>query len=377
MPPSLGRVASPQSPPVRRTRSWQAVLAGWPLTPAAPRRTGAARRGPMDKRVCIIGAGSSGIAAAQVLHARGIDFDCFEAGSEVGGNWRYGNDNGMSSAYRVAAHQHLAAADGVRRLPDAARTCRTTRATGRSRSTSTPSSTTSASATRSRSAPRWSRSSRAATGGYDVTLRGRATSTATPASRRPATTPTSSSPTATTGTRAGRSRRSRAPRRSRASSCTRTTTAPPTSLEGKRVLVLGIGNSASDIAVESSRVADETYLAMRRGAHIVPKYLFGVPTDHLTDSPLARGPAAAAAARDGARCCGSRRAGSPTTACPSPTTRCCTRTRRSATTCSPGSATATSRCGPNIDRFEGAQGLLRRRHARPRSTWSSTAPATR
>jgi hypothetical protein len=29
---------------------------------------------------------------------------------------------------------------------------------------------------------------------------------------------------------------------------------------------------------------------MRRGAHILPKYLFGVPTDHLTDSPLARGP---------------------------------------------------------------------------------------
>src|SRR5215471_5010034 len=51
-------------------------------------------------RVCIIGAGSSGIAACQVLHARGIPFDCFEAGSAVGGNWRYDNDNGMSSAYR-------------------------------------------------------------------------------------------------------------------------------------------------------------------------------------------------------------------------------------------------------------------------------------
>src|SRR6202012_546998 len=51
-------------------------------------------------RACVIGAGSSGIAAAQVLQARGIDFDCFEKGSEVGGNWRYENDNGMSSAYR-------------------------------------------------------------------------------------------------------------------------------------------------------------------------------------------------------------------------------------------------------------------------------------
>jgi hypothetical protein len=58
----------------------------------------------------------------------------------------------------------------------------------------------------------------------------------------------------------------------------------------KRVLVLGIGNSASDIAVEASRVAAETILSMRRGAHVIPKFLFGVPTDHLTSSPLARGP---------------------------------------------------------------------------------------
>ncbi len=33
------------------------------------------------EKVCIIGAGSSGIAAAQVLDARGIPFDCFEKGS--------------------------------------------------------------------------------------------------------------------------------------------------------------------------------------------------------------------------------------------------------------------------------------------------------
>ena len=52
------------------------------------------------EKTCIIGAGSSGIVAAQVLGARGIQFDCFEKGSAVGGNWRYENDNGMSSAYR-------------------------------------------------------------------------------------------------------------------------------------------------------------------------------------------------------------------------------------------------------------------------------------
>lgn len=45
----------------------------------------------------------------------------------------------------------------------------------------------------------------------------------------------------------------------------------PDALAGKRVLVLGIGNTACDIAVESSRVAASTGLAMRRGTHILPK----------------------------------------------------------------------------------------------------------
>lgn len=52
------------------------------------------------KEVCVIGAGSSGIVAAKTLHQAGVPFDCFEKGSGIGGNWRYGNDNGMSSAYR-------------------------------------------------------------------------------------------------------------------------------------------------------------------------------------------------------------------------------------------------------------------------------------
>lgn len=50
--------------------------------------------------VCIIGAGSSGVTAAKHLKERHVPFDCFEAGSNIGGMWRYENDNGMSSAYR-------------------------------------------------------------------------------------------------------------------------------------------------------------------------------------------------------------------------------------------------------------------------------------
>jgi cation diffusion facilitator CzcD-associated flavoprotein CzcO len=49
-------------------------------------------------RVCVIGAGSSGIATAKVLHERGIGFDVYEKSDRVGGNWVFGNVNGMSSS---------------------------------------------------------------------------------------------------------------------------------------------------------------------------------------------------------------------------------------------------------------------------------------
>ena len=55
----------------------------------------------MTKNTCIIGAGSSGITVAKTLLEQGIPFDCFEKGSGIGGNWRYNNDNNMSSAYKT------------------------------------------------------------------------------------------------------------------------------------------------------------------------------------------------------------------------------------------------------------------------------------
>ncbi len=243
----------------------------------------------MTGRVCIIGAGSSGITVAQVLHARGVEFDCFEVSSEIGGNWRYDNDNEMSSAYEslhINTSRQLmeyAAFPMPADLPDYPNhrqiatyfdafvdhfgfrdkiTFRTEVVTV---------------------AP-------APAGGYDVTVRSvstGATTDAEPETRHyehvvvanghhwdprwpePAFPGVASFPGEQIHAHYYRT---------------------PDPLVGKRVLVLGIGNSACDIAVESSRVAASTDLAMRRGAHIVPKYLLGVPTDRLTDSPMARGP---------------------------------------------------------------------------------------
>jgi hypothetical protein len=55
---------------------------------------------------------------------------------------------------------------------------------------------------------------------------------------------------------------------------------------GRRVLVIGGGNSACDVAVETSRVAARVDLSWRRGYRIVPKFVFGVPSDQLHNQTL-------------------------------------------------------------------------------------------
>jgi hypothetical protein len=47
----------------------------------------------------------------------------------------------------------------------------------------------------------------------------------------------------------------------------------------QRVLVIGAGNSACDIAVEIGRVAKKVCISIRNGQHIFPKFIFGKPTD--------------------------------------------------------------------------------------------------
>jgi cation diffusion facilitator CzcD-associated flavoprotein CzcO len=55
----------------------------------------------------------------------------------------------------------------------------------------------------------------------------------------------------------------------------------PTQFAGKRVLVIGAGNSGCDIAVDAIHHGASCDLSMRRGYHFVPKYIFGKPADTL------------------------------------------------------------------------------------------------
>jgi len=233
--------------------------------------------------VCIIGAGSSGIAAAQVLAEREIEFDCFEMGSDVGGNWRYENDNGVSSAYeslhintsrRAMSFASYPMPDHLPDYPSHWQVAEyfddvvehfslRKHIVFRSEVVKVQPS---------------------AGGGYAVTIRHRDDGVLAETRyydhvivanghhwdpRWPEPAPA--------GDFRGDELHAHYYRTSDV-------------FAGKRVVVLGIGNSATDIAVEASRVAQATYLSMRRGAHILPKYLFGRPTDRLTDSPLAHAP---------------------------------------------------------------------------------------
>ncbi|MGE0818249.1 MAG: flavin-containing monooxygenase [Candidatus Nanopelagicales bacterium] len=58
-------------------------------------------------------------------------------------------------------------------------------------------------------------------------------------------------------------------------------------LRGKRVLVVGAGNTGCDVAVESAQNAAHTFHSTRRGYYYNPKFTLGRPSDQVADSLLA------------------------------------------------------------------------------------------
>lgn len=235
--------------------------------------------------MCVIGAGSSGIASAQVLHSRGVPFDCFEKSSQVGGNWRYRNDNGMSAAYEslhintsrgLMAYRTFPMSPDLPPYPnhrqiadyfDAYVDHFSFRDHIRFRTEVT------------NVAP-------AIGGGWDVTF-GPLDGSAGEETRTYRAVLVAN----------GHHWDPRWPEPPFPGQDTFTgeqlhahSYETPEPFRGRRVLVLGIGNSACDIAVETSRVSERTFLAMRRGAHIVPKFMFGKPTDETNTPFLTRLP---------------------------------------------------------------------------------------
>jgi len=53
---------------------------------------------------------------------------------------------------------------------------------------------------------------------------------------------------------------------------------------GKRVLIVGAGNSGADIACDAAMQADQALISVRRGYHFIPKHVFGMPSDELSET---------------------------------------------------------------------------------------------
>ena len=222
-------------------------------------------------RVCVVGAGVSGLTACKALADFGVPHTCFEASDEVGGNWYFQNPNGVSSAYRslhidiskpsisfrdfpmperypdYPHHTHIF--EWLRDYADAF----DLRA-------------------RIRFDTRVERAERGPDGGWEILL--------------------------DDGTREnfdallvcnGHHWDPRYPDFPGAfdgpqiHSHDYIDPSTPLDLYGKRVLVVGIGNSAVDIVSELARktVSDTVFLSTRSGAYVIPKYIFGKPADQV------------------------------------------------------------------------------------------------
>lgn len=60
----------------------------------------------------------------------------------------------------------------------------------------------------------------------------------------------------------------------------------PSAFEGERVCIVGIGNSACDIADDLTRVAEQVTISTRSSAWVIPKYLLGIPLDQWTSNAM-------------------------------------------------------------------------------------------
>jgi dimethylaniline monooxygenase (N-oxide forming) len=226
-------------------------------------------------KVCVIGAGSSGIAAAKALHGRGIDFDCFEKSDRVGGNWVYKNSNGMSSAYRSL---HINTSRARMEYSDFPMPASYPDFPHHTQIAAYFDAYVDRFGFRERIAFRTGVEHAAKDGGgwrvrlengeersYDALLvaNGHHWDPRWP-----------EPPFAGADDFAGVQLHSHSYLGD-----------DPDFFRDKRVVVLGMGNSAMDIAVEASFTAERVFLAARRGAHVIPKYVFGRPLDQIATLP--------------------------------------------------------------------------------------------
>lgn len=226
-------------------------------------------------KACIIGAGSSGIVAAKVFTEHHIPFDCFEKGSQVGGLWKYNNDNGLSAAYRslhintskrITAYSDFPMPEDYPDYPSHEQMARYFDAYV-DHFGIREKITFNTEVVKVRPAENGQWQVQLSTGeqrSYDAVV----VANGHHWHPRMASFP---------GDFSGEQLHSHHYR-------------TPEPFAGKRVLIIGIGNSAVDIAVDLCQIAQTVFVSTRRSAHILPKFVLGRPIDYFTTPFMTRLP---------------------------------------------------------------------------------------
>jgi cation diffusion facilitator CzcD-associated flavoprotein CzcO len=224
---------------------------------------------PPSPRACVVGAGPCGLTTVKNLLAEGIDFVCYEEASAVGGNWVYDDSSDRRSVYkatklisskRLSEFEDFPMPEDYPDFPSHRQMLYYFNAYA-ARFNLLPNIALN---TRVESAKRlgdgkWSVETagpdgrRVETFDYLLICSGHHRDPLMPDYP---------------GTFTGRTLHSREYKR-------------PEPFTDERVLVVGGGNSACDIAVDVSRVAASTGLSMREGQYILPKIIWGRPIDQL------------------------------------------------------------------------------------------------
>lgn len=221
-----------------------------------------------DFRVCVIGAGPAGLATGRALARLGIDYDQFERHSDVGGIWDLDNPGTpmyesahFISSRRTSGFFDYPMPDSFPDYPGNRQILAYTRGFADAFELRKPIRFSTAVSMVERAGTDWSVTlDDGSTHVYQAIVCSTGTTWHPRAPQHP-------------GDFDGEVRHS-------------ATFRDPAEFRGKRVLIVGLGNSGADIACDAAANADAAFVSVRRGYHVIPKHIFGIPVDEFG----ARGP---------------------------------------------------------------------------------------
>lgn len=224
-----------------------------------------------QQRFCIVGAGASGLAAARHFAARGIPFDCFEREADVGGIWNPASPHAVyegtyfNSSKRMSKYLDFAMPDDYPEYMSRRQALDYLRAYARTFALEDRIAFNTAVTKAERDADGWR-----------VTLEGE------PRPRRYAGLVVANG-------HHWAPKMPDFPGRFDGELLHSHDVKSREQLKGRRVLVVGAGNSAVDIVSDAAIDAAAVFHSFRRSNHFVPKLIFGKPTDVVIDK-LSRWP---------------------------------------------------------------------------------------